>query len=345
MDLLIDYPSERYFILPNESGECTLREGSVVVNNVSEGEVIDHPQMPDVGHLSHDNKLQAVLLMMKKYPIESEMKLSYFVSSIKSLPEELIDTEFDDSFKKMLISLPEELPKFETLQLELVANPTNVPTNLIDLLFWMLVGLRNPRFIKIPEEHMEDLLSCFTDSSLCPDPIFAFKVCSDPPVQLTKSQILKKHFGYIGCNNGDVFSLLYYWKRSGTKRCFNDQLIHALKHSKGDYCWSKSPFGSVYKTVLVIEYYPHPDLMFVGDKPSPQLSLSLRIPSYEAPCFFHIGSADLVEISYVFIYKNTLFREIIVDYSMEVLDFGTNLFFCMIFICILARTIRNLVHL
>ncbi|KAK9501541.1 hypothetical protein O3M35_012248 [Rhynocoris fuscipes] len=317
----VDYPNTKYYLLPNFVSTDKIKSGSIVLNlNTKESlsfnntnnnntensnnedrnseekfKLIKEPRLTNINNKTKLDKVESILNSLKNDPVNSELKISYFYISCKSIPNKLLNSL--NCRNTDWITLLNLLPKFTQINRNFIFN---LPECLINVLYWLLNGFKKPKIYLTNAKCIQNNIK-FENVQ---QPFIIFKVRGNKLKNNSITGFNKRTaFGYLPVNNSDVFAMLYNWKNSGKNKCINDKFKHALELANLQPIWPQFSIGKWIKTILVIEYFMHPSITYVGDVPGTSLSLSLDLNSSDPPGYYLINNCDLARISHILIYR------------------------------------------
>ncbi|KAF6212518.1 hypothetical protein GE061_013041 [Apolygus lucorum] len=336
--------NHRVFILPNGLDDVNpdLMSGSIVImlgyGNTTGGrgrmELIDQPAQSS--H-SIEEKYGDILLHLVRFPSESEIKISYYVSSWMDTPE-VLDSFFDHEYLQWFKQAVKSMPSVKAICKALKTHPIKLPIGQINILHWLLIGLREPKLSPLPEESARSVVNLFVDVKQLGRVKNIFKVEQTLPENcVPKSDLLRFEYGYLSESIGNIYGFLYHFQSTGTFQFFTDKIQHALQNSIFEHSrWPGTEMKSSFCTLLVLEWNPSLARLFMNIESS-------DIPTTDEPNVYCTFSPAGIRISYVIVLEPKLCPAIIPRNTMNMLAEGfllsTSLSACFLMIRIIFHTL------
>lgn len=143
--------TNRIFVLPNgltwETHE--IGNGSIII--IPKREEVNLQEEPILSGINtFDEKVRKLLVHLIRFPSESAVKITYYVSSWRDVPEELtkyMDWQYLEWFHETVTNIPSVDVLCKTLKVK----AKKLPMPVINILLWLLVGLREPKLCPVDE--------------------------------------------------------------------------------------------------------------------------------------------------------------------------------------------------
>lgn len=272
-------------------------------------------------------KILSLKHLLEKDPKAADLKWSLFVaasntyrydSCLKPFPPMYIKNECKDI--EALRRAIESVPSLPLIYKEL--NDASVYENyseMIELLYWVLIRLRDPHIKSVQKENYDSILKKVPLEMPVTPPNLIFQVASAK--QSTVEEKWKSSatnystlYAYHGSRLENFHSIVHYGlqqnmcKRSqfGKGIYLSSELGVSLPYSPVGYGWGGSLLGSEISCIALCELIDHPDMKRGDSRDSAQNRLIDSIGGRIPDKYFIVTNSDLVRIRYLLVYTQNL---------------------------------------
>uniref|UniRef100_A0A0A9ZCV4 Isoleucine--tRNA ligase n=1 Tax=Lygus hesperus TaxID=30085 RepID=A0A0A9ZCV4_LYGHE len=297
-------------------------------------ELIDQPIQSS--H-SIEEKSVNILLHLVRFPIESEIKINYYISSWVDTPE-VLDSFFDQEYLQWFKHTVKSIPSVKTICKALGTYPGKVSIGQINILYWLLIGLREPKLSPLTKDCAKSVINLFVDVKQLGRVKRIFKVERTlPDNAVTKKDLLRFEYGYLSESISNLYGFLFHFQSIGTFQFFTDKIHHALQNSTFERSrWRGTEIKSSFCSLLVLEWNPRLARLFMNIESS-------DIPSTDEPNVYCTFSPTGIRISYVIILEPKLCPTTVPRKTMNILTEGfilsTSVSVCFLIIRTIFRSL------
>ncbi|XP_011265625.1 mono [ADP-ribose] polymerase PARP16 [Camponotus floridanus] len=272
-------------------------------------------------------KILSLKHLLEKDPKAADLKWSLFVaasntyrydSCLKPFPPMYIKNECKDI--EALRRAIESVPSLPLIYKEL--NEASVYENyseMIELLYWVLIRLRDPHIKSVQKENYDSILKKVPLEMPVTPPNLIFQVASAK--QSTIEEKWKSSatnystlYAYHGSRLENFHSIVHYGlqqnmcKRSqfGKGIYLSSELGVSLPYSPVGYGWGGSLLGSEISCIALCELIDHPDIKRGDSRDSAQNRLIDSVGGKIPDKYFIVTNSDLVRIRYLLVYTQNL---------------------------------------
>lgn len=279
---------------------------------------INHSITEDV-----DKKITSLKLLLEKDPKAADLKWSLFVaasntyrydSCLKPFPPMYIKNECKDI--EALRRAIESVPPLSILCKELdEANAYENYGETTELLYWVLVRLRDPHIKSIQKEQYDSILRMAPLEMPVAPPNLIFQIASakhSVAEEKWKSNVnsYPTFFAYHGSRLENFHSIVHYGlqqsmcKRSqfGKGIYLSSELGVSLTYSPVGYGWGGSLLGSEISCIALCELVNHPDIKGGDSRDNVQNTLTNAVGDGVPDKYFVVKNSDLVRVRYLLVY-------------------------------------------
>ncbi|XP_029677856.1 protein mono-ADP-ribosyltransferase PARP16 [Formica exsecta] len=272
-------------------------------------------------------KILSLKHLLEKDPKAADLKWSLFVaasntyrydSCLKPFPPMYIKNECKDI--EALRRAIESVPPLPLIRKEL--NEAGAYENYgetIELLYWVLLRLRDPHIKSVQKECYDSILNKVPLEVPVSAPNLIFQVASakqSAPEEKWKSSANghSTFYAYHGSRLENFHSIMHYGlqqnmcKRSqfGKGIYLSSELGVSLPYSPVGYGWGGSLLGSEISCIALCELINHPDIKRGDSRDRAQNTLSDSIGGRIPDKYFVVTNSDLVRIRYLLVYTQDL---------------------------------------
>ncbi|CAG4978838.1 unnamed protein product [Parnassius apollo] len=275
-----------------------------------------------------EKKAVHLRLVLEKDFKAADFKWSLFVAAAFSFRYESCLRPFPPAFIKNgvkdmdeLLNVLTDVPALDLFlqQLDDLDNLTKI-SDIIDLLFYVLVRLKEPSLKTVPAELYESILA-ITNSSPTPLPQYIFQVCyskTSHGEQKWKemSKNYKTFYAYHGSRLENVYSMMHFGIQQqmckntalGSGLYLSPDLNVSLPHSHGGFGWGASCIGGHLSCIAMCEVIDTPDGINVrkpitdeGDGVNNE-GTNQQVNSTDVKASYYVTNSDLLRLRYLLVY-------------------------------------------
>ncbi|KAL6440926.1 hypothetical protein ACFW04_003373 [Cataglyphis niger] len=274
-----------------------------------------------------EKKILSLKHLLEKDPKAADLKWSLFVaasntyrydSCLKPFPPMYIKNECKDI--EALRRAIESVPPLSLIRKEL--NEADAYENYgetIELLYWVLLRLRDPHIKSVQKEYYDSILRKVPLEVPVSAPNLIFQVASAKQSATEEKWKLSANghstfYAYHGSRLENFHSIMHYGlqqnmcKRSqfGKGIYLSSELGVSLPYSPVGYGWGGSFLGSEISCIALCELINHPDIKRGDSRDRTQNTLSDSIGGRIPDKYFVVTNSDLVRIRYLLVYTQDL---------------------------------------
>ncbi|XP_012536292.2 protein mono-ADP-ribosyltransferase PARP16 isoform X2 [Monomorium pharaonis] len=284
---------------------------------------IDH----NISNEEVEQKISLLKHLLEKDPTAADLKWSLFVaasntyrydSCLKPFPPMYIKNECKNI--EALRRAIESVPPLPVMCKELgEAGAYENYRETIELLYWVLLRLRDPYIKSIKKETYNSILRKVPLEVPVAAPNLIFQVASAKQSTAeekwkSSAQSYSTFYAYHGSRLENFHSIVHYGlqqnmcKRSefGKGIYFSSELGVSLPYSPVGYGWGGSLLGSEISCIALCELINHPDIKRGDSRDNAQNTLSDSISGRIPDKYFVVTNSDLVRIRYLLVYTQDL---------------------------------------
>ncbi|XP_015127379.1 protein mono-ADP-ribosyltransferase PARP16 [Diachasma alloeum] len=294
-------------------------QNDTTLNVVSDGPSVNSPELEEF-----KKKILALKNLLDHDPHAADFKWSLFVtacntyrhdSCLKPFPPAYTQNECKDveKLRKVVEGIPPLAIVYQRLD-----DPKLYEDHkeAIELLYWVLITLRDPYLKSTKKENYETILSRVPSEVMVARPNLIFQVAT--PNQSSKEDrwkaSIKGHstfYAYHGSRLENFHSIIHYGIQQhmsqpglfGDGIYLSSELGVSLRFSPVGYGWGGSMLGSEMSCIALCEVVNHPDVKkgdTNGDTPKGfAMSVRDKIPNK----YYLVQNSDLVRIRYLLVYS------------------------------------------
>ncbi|XP_069672200.1 protein mono-ADP-ribosyltransferase PARP16-like [Periplaneta americana] len=272
-----------------------------------------------------DRKSVLLQCVLEKDPQAADVKWSLFVAACQSYRYDSCLKPFPPQFiingAKDIDSLREVVDK--TPALSLLAQHLNDPDvyqanpQVIDLLYWVLVHLKDVRMKSVPKLEFDTIMEYVHCETAAPAPNLIFQLVSDPQGtnEVRWQQVSKGYktlYAFHGSRLDNFHSILHYGLQKHLNKnslfghgiYLSSELSVSLPYSPMGYSWGRSIVGSEMSCVALCEVVNHPDVKCQDKESDRSRSIAKDSIGGEVPNKYYVAlNSDLVKVRYLLIYS------------------------------------------
>ncbi|BET00661.1 Hypothetical protein NTJ_13469 [Nesidiocoris tenuis] len=255
----MDGENYRVCIIPRglTNGQSELSGGSVAVfafKNASNyyGKVVNIPE-PSEHKLNRPfhSKVHKIIHKLKKQPYESQMKIDYYFASWSASAADSFSVEyFGEDYISWYKHLLSTVPRVGKLMNLCQTDPSKLSLPLVNVLHWLLIGLKKPDIVRVSAESRNRLLPIFEIPPILRNSVDIFSLTSDIVDRAEEGDLLRMEYGFICEAAENVYSYLYHFSDVALEQYFVDKVDYTFKFPE----WLSIFRTNAYQTVLVVEY-------------------------------------------------------------------------------------------
>ncbi|XP_073957915.1 poly(ADP-ribose) polymerase 16 [Choristoneura fumiferana] len=283
---------------------------------------------------SLEKKAVHLRLVLEKDFKAADIKWSMFVSAAFSFRYESCLRPFPPAFMKNgikdmdeLLSVITDVPALD-LVLQHLDNLENLSaySDIIDLLFYVLVRLKEPCLKALPLETHDAILSCVRCSQATPKPQYIFQVASSykSHSEMKWKELAKNHhvfYAYHGNRLENFYTILNFGLQQhlnkntmvGNGVYLSSELAVSLPYSHGGFGWGASCIGGHLSCVALCEVIDAPDGInyhrpivpnegFSGDSAHEDDKKKVKAEEHLPTSHYIVTNCDLVRVRYILVY-------------------------------------------
>ncbi|KAK0094597.1 hypothetical protein PV326_010490 [Microctonus aethiopoides] len=268
---------------------------------------IDSPSAERVDVKEAEKKISSLKNLLKRDPQAADFKWSLFIaachtyrhdSCLKPFPPMYTKNETRDieALREAIEVIPPLAIMYERLE-DPKAYENNKST--IDLLYWVLITLRDPHIKSVNKNLYETILNKVPSELSAVKPNLIFQVVS--PNQSTKEERWKAttqshstFFAYHGSRLENFHSIVHYG--------IQQHMRVSLRWSPVGYGWGGSMLGSEISCIALCELVNHPDVK-KGDSDDANNSVRMAIGKKIPNKYYLAINSDLVRVRYLLVYS------------------------------------------
>ncbi|KAM7343089.1 poly(ADP-ribose) polymerase 16 [Cochliomyia hominivorax] len=239
-----------------------------VTANVNE-QILEHYEQTSQQQL---DKIQTLQYALGTDLLACDAKWTLFVAAALSYRYDFVLKPFPPQFSceqygyniDSLIMVIHETPKLKVILQNLIEqNSNDLSSNVIDLLYWVLIELREPALRHVEGEELYTILTSIDDKCLKLKPTHAFEINaltgyhSNVAFRDRTSKFPLK-LAFMGCKFDNIFSLLQngFTQSSEVKTALQltTDLQTCLYHSPNCAAWGASQCGSIIACTAICEF-------------------------------------------------------------------------------------------
>ncbi|KAK0080504.1 hypothetical protein PV325_013838 [Microctonus aethiopoides] len=284
---------------------------------------IDSPSAERVDVKEAEKKISSLKNLLKRDPQAADFKWSLFIaachtyrhdSCLKPFPPMYTKNETRDieALREAIEVIPPLAIMYERLE-DPKAYENHKST--IDLLYWVLITLRDPHIKSVNKNLYETILNKVPSELSAVKPNLIFQVVS--PNQSTKEERWKAttqshstFFAYHGSRLENFHSIVHYGIQQhmskngifGTGIYLSSELGVSLRWSPVGYGWGGSMLGSEISCIALCELVNHPDVK-KGDSDDANNSVRMAIGKKIPNKYYLAINSDLVRVRYLLVYS------------------------------------------
>lgn len=270
-----------------------------------------------------DKKVIALRNMLENDLQAADVKWSLFVaacqsyrydSCLKPFPPQFIlnDVKDIDSLREVVDKTPSLILLTQHLY---DSDAYQTSPQVIDLLYWVLVHLKDVRMQSVPKSEFESVLQCVHCETAAPAPDLIFQLVRSPhgKNEMRWQNVSKGHntlFAFHGSRLDNFHSILHYGLQQhlnknslfGRGIYLSSELSVSLPYSSMGYSWGRSVVGSDLSCVALCEVVDHPDVKCQDSGKARSLakdSIGGEVPQK----YYVVMNSDLVKVRYLLVYS------------------------------------------
>lgn len=272
-----------------------------------------------------DKKTVQLRSILEKDPKAADVKWSLFVAACQSYRYDSCLKPFPPQFinngVKDIDSLREVVDKTQALSLlaQHLHDPDVYQTNpqVIDLLYWVLVHLKDVRMKSVPKSEFDTIMEYVHCETAAPAPNLIFQLVSNPrgTNEIRWQQVSKGYktlYAFHGSRLDNFHSILHYGLQQHLNKnslfghgiYLSSELSVSLPYSPMGYGWGRSSVGSELSCVALCEVVNHPDVKCQDKESDKSRSIAKDSIGGEVPNKYYVAlNSDLVKVRYLLIYS------------------------------------------
>lgn len=227
--------------------------------------------------IDNKNKLQEIQNEIQKDINAVDMKLSLLVASAANyrwdsccvpFPQRYKDNKTGQKDIDGLLGVIEKIPNL----IEILIKPqVQLETDVIELLYWLLIELNGPKLRCIPKEEFNTVLSKAPQEMFCklPTQIFAVEYCDTSCSELrfqSHAKDFTTSYAFHGSKLFNFYNILHQGLQQhlsknalfGEGLYLSSELNVSLPYSRNGLGWTKSVIGDTMACLALCEFVEHP---------------------------------------------------------------------------------------
>ncbi|XP_063981787.1 protein mono-ADP-ribosyltransferase PARP16 [Diachasmimorpha longicaudata] len=291
----------------------------VTLNVISDGLSINSMELEEF-----QKKVLALKTLLDHDPHAADLKWSLFVTAcntyrhntcLKPFPAAYIENECKDveKLRKVVDGIPPLALVYERLDdSKLYENHREA----IELLYWVLITLRDPHLKSIKKENYETILSRVPSEVMVARPNLIFQVATpnqSPKEDRWKASI-KGHstfYAYHGSRLENFHSIIHYGIQQhmsqpglfGDGIYLSSELGVCLRFSPVGYSWGGSMLGCEMSCIALCEVVNHPDVKKGDSNGATPKGFAMSVRDKIPNKYYLVQNNDLVRIRYLLVYS------------------------------------------
>lgn len=217
-----------------------------------------------------------------------------------------------------LLNVIDNVPSFKLLK-KLLSCPDKFPLSdkIIELLYWVLIQMREPSLKTVPRDKFNEVLSLVPCELNAQRPDFMFKVTyAENLSNNIKWKNYKRNYNTLYAYHGSRLENFHSIVHCGLQMCFtktplfgqgvylSSELLVSLPYSSTGFGWGKSLMGAELSVVALCEVLDHPSVHCQNsglqnkERATPKDSIAGEVPHK----YYVVSNSEMLRIKYLLVY-------------------------------------------
>ncbi|KDR13804.1 hypothetical protein L798_12102, partial [Zootermopsis nevadensis] len=273
-----------------------------------------------------DKKVITLRNLLQADPQAADVKFSLFVAACQSYRYDSCLKPFPPQFirdgVKDIDALREVVDRIPALVLLLKqylcdANTCQANPQVIDLLYWVLVQLKDICVKSVPRCEFDKIMEYVRCETAAPAPNLIFQLVGNPrgTSEMRWQEVSGGHktlYAFHGSRLDNFHSILHYGLQQHLNKnslfghgiYLSSELSVSLPYSPMGYGWGRSNVGSEMSCVALCEVVNHPDVKCQDKESDKSRSIATDSIGGEVPKKYYVAlNSDLVKVRYLLVYS------------------------------------------